>query len=394
MRPETGPGTRELESMQNEIILDQIIENIPYFVFWKDIESKYLGGNKRFALSAGFSSVEEMIGKDDYDSCWTKEEADFFRKIDREVMDFNKPMLNIEEPQKQLSGETKILLTSKVPLHNSSGKVIGILGIYTDITERKNLEDEKDRALKELKEIQSHMIHSEKMRSLGEMAGGIAHEINNPLMVIKSGTAVLKKLLLNESTDKTKLFETIERIESTVKRISDTVTSLRTISREDLSLQISYEKISDIIQEVESLCSEKLRYMGIDLQLRFEKDQDNEVRVACNRIGLSQVLLNILNNSTDAIINQKDKWIRIEVSVDQICTIRILDSGAGIPNDIVDKMFQPFFTTKPVGKGTGIGLSLSRSLIERQSGSLTYESERTNTCFKIQLPIENTSSKH
>ncbi len=90
----------------NEIVLEQILENIPYYVFWKDRDSRYLGANKLFAKAASYDSAKAMIGTDDHQACWTKEEADFYRKIDRDVMDNDRTILNIEEPQKQLYGST------------------------------------------------------------------------------------------------------------------------------------------------------------------------------------------------------------------------------------------------------------------------------------------------
>jgi PAS domain S-box-containing protein len=121
-------------------LLKSVINNIPMFVFWKDTDSVYLGCNKEFARVSGVGKPEDIVGKTDHDMAWKKEEADFFVKIDKEVMLDNKPMLNIEEPQLQADGKEAILLTSKVPLRDNDGKVTGILGIYTDITERKKAE--------------------------------------------------------------------------------------------------------------------------------------------------------------------------------------------------------------------------------------------------------------
>lgn len=366
---------------KNEIVFEQILENIPYYVFWKDRNSNYLGCNQRFAEQAGFKSAKDLIGKNDYDACWTKAESDFFRAMDKKVMDANLPILNIEEPQKQLDGSTCTLLTSKVPLHNSKGEVIGILGIYTDISSRKNLEIEKDRALQDLKELQSQLIQNEKFRSLGEMAGGIAHEINNPLTVIKGSAAVLKKMLGSNKLDLNKALEVVDRIDKTATRISAIVKSLKSVSRNESPESLTNENLKDIITDVQSLSNEKLKDNLIDFSVVC-KTPERQKFIRCNRVGLSQILLNLINNSVDAIANQEKPWIRLEVLEDDTdISIRIVDSGKGIDKSVVDKIFQPFYTTKQVGKGTGLGLSLSKSLAEKQGATLTYSFESENTCF-------------
>ncbi|MGB2651514.1 MAG: PAS domain S-box protein, partial [Candidatus Omnitrophota bacterium] len=133
-------GLRDKMHQQQEL-LTNIMSNIPHFVFWKNTESVYLGCNENFAKVAGVGVPENIVGKIDYDLAWKKEESDFFRQCDREVIDNCKPMLNIEEPQLQADGREAIILTSKVPLMDADGDVFGILGIYADITDRKSMEE-------------------------------------------------------------------------------------------------------------------------------------------------------------------------------------------------------------------------------------------------------------
>jgi PAS domain S-box-containing protein len=121
-------------------ILQNIISNIPYYIFWKDKNSVYLGCNDNFAKLAGTEKPEDVIGKTDYDLPWKKEESDFYRKIDKEVMSKVTPILNIEEPVHQADGKVVTILTSKVPMQNANGEVTGVLGIFTDITECKRTE--------------------------------------------------------------------------------------------------------------------------------------------------------------------------------------------------------------------------------------------------------------
>ena len=125
---------------EKEEFLQLVLDNIPQFIFWKDRNSTYLGSNRNFALVAGFSTPEEIVGKTDYHLAWKKEESDFFRECDARVMKTNTPEYHIIEPQLQANGKQAWLDTNKVPLHDAEGHVVGILGTYEDITERRKAE--------------------------------------------------------------------------------------------------------------------------------------------------------------------------------------------------------------------------------------------------------------
>ncbi|RQH11349.1 PAS domain-containing protein [Okeania hirsuta] len=118
------------ELLQREKLLQLVLNNIPSYVFWKDRDSVYMGCNQNFATSAGFKYPEDLIGKTDFDMAWSREQSLFFRKIDKAVMDSGKAQINYEEPQTINDGSTRWLRTSKIPLFNVHGKVIGILGAY------------------------------------------------------------------------------------------------------------------------------------------------------------------------------------------------------------------------------------------------------------------------
>ena len=128
------------EKEKQRDLFETVLANVPASIFWKDRNSVYLGANKRFAQDTGLQNPDELLGKTDYDMAWTPEEADFYRRCDREVMDSGQPLLNIEESQRQADGKEVYLLTNKVPLRDESGDVYGMLGIYMDITKRKRAE--------------------------------------------------------------------------------------------------------------------------------------------------------------------------------------------------------------------------------------------------------------
>ncbi len=131
----------QLDLIKSQSILQRVIDTIPQSIFWKNRASIYLGCNQAFVRDAGVSSAEDIIGKSDYELPWSKEEADWFRQCDRQVMDQDKPQLNIIETQVQANGSQVLVETNKVPLHDSQGNVFGILGIYADVTETKNRQE-------------------------------------------------------------------------------------------------------------------------------------------------------------------------------------------------------------------------------------------------------------
>jgi C4-dicarboxylate-specific signal transduction histidine kinase len=224
------------------------------------------------------------------------------------------------------------------------------------------------------------------MSALGEMAGGVAHEINNPLAIIALSCKTLKKLSKKDVIDLERLEENISSIEATTMRIAKIVKGLRTFSRNGQENELVETCMKQILDDTLTLCQEKFKHQEIDLILNLNHEND---KFECNPVSLSQVLLNLLNNSCDAIEKREKKWIKLEAQVrDQEFKISITDCGEGIAPEIVQKMMQPFFTTKDIGKGTGLGLSISKGIMESHGGHLTYDQTCTNTRFIVTLPLK------
>ncbi|MDJ0662004.1 MAG: PAS domain S-box protein [Crocosphaera sp.] len=139
----------EQKLKKSQTLLQLVIDTLPQFIFWKDRNSVYLGCNERFAQAGGVDNPQQINGKTDYDLAWKKEEADFFRECDRQVMETNQPQLGIIEPQLRANGEQTWLETNKVPLHDLTGEVIGILGTFEDITQKKEAQDAAKRIQKQ-----------------------------------------------------------------------------------------------------------------------------------------------------------------------------------------------------------------------------------------------------
>ncbi|HVJ16327.1 MAG TPA: PAS domain-containing protein, partial [Polyangiaceae bacterium] len=156
---------------EQDRILQQIVDTLPYCIWWKDRNYVYLGTNRKNAAGAGLTP-EQMIGRTDYDLPWTEEEAAHYIRVDEEVMSSGVPRLDIEETQHQVGGEERVLLTSKVPLRDANGEVFGIAGAYTDITSRKRMEIELQRA----KEEADRASHAK-----SAFLATVSHELRTPI---------------------------------------------------------------------------------------------------------------------------------------------------------------------------------------------------------------------
>lgn len=242
---------------------------------------------------------------------------------------------------------------------------------------------EKDGELSQQKIL---LQQASKMASLGEMASGLAHEINNPLSIIMVRAGIIHKEASKESPDLVKVKADANKINTTVVRISKIINALRTFARDATSEPMSETTFKAIIDDTLSFCEEKFKLNNVIIELI---DDDQSI-ARCRPIQVSQAILNALNNSFDAIKGRDDadRWIRIETSrTDGFAQCRITDSGTEMTAEIAEKVFQPFFTTKEVGQGTGLGMSISKGLIESQQGELFFDLSSKNTCLVLRLPL-------
>jgi C4-dicarboxylate-specific signal transduction histidine kinase len=276
-----------------------------------------------------------------------------------------------EEELVHLNSSTQIWLRWIIqPWKDVSDEIGGIIIMAENISERK--------------ETQAKLAQNSKLSALGEMAGGIAHEINNPLSIIKGYIDLFKRHASRSTLTNELLHQYIDKMDLTVGRISKIVNGMRRFSRESSLDDKNSYSLNKIIDETLDICQERIINNGTALTVDYFK---NEPTVFCRPVEISQVLLNLINNSFQAISTFSRPWIKIVcVEHDDVFEMKVIDCGPGIPKTIVHKLFQPFFTTKDIGIGTGLGLSISRGIVEEHGGRLQYIEESANTTFSIQLP--------
>lgn len=229
----------------------------------------------------------------------------------------------------------------------------------------------------------SAQVYGAKLKALGEMAAGIAHEINNPLSIISGHCHHLKWAINEDPIDRKEVNDMLNSIEETINRIAKIIKGLRGISRDSSEDPVETILLDDLINQVVELCQSRLKESGVSLQVLTH---NKEAKVSARPSEVSQVILNLINNAVDATQGKDKPWIQIEYElIDQHYTVMVTDCGDGIPPEIAERIMDPFFTTKEPGKGTGIGMSISASLIEKNGGRLWYETEHAYTRFKFTL---------
>ena len=274
---------------------------------------------------------------------------------------------------------TVSILTSASLLQDESGQIIGTLGVFKDLTEKKKLEEE-------LIKTQAHLIEVGKLRALGELVAGVAHEVNNPLMAADAFLHVIRENLAKEDENQKRL----ELIQRCNERIAKIINHLLHFSRQS---KFAFRKV-DINEPIENalmITGQQLLNHGIRLLKTFSP---NMPKIWGDANQLEQVFLNLISNAKDAM-EKSDRKRELTITISLLhhngwndVEIVVRDTGTGIPQDNVEKIFEPFFSTKEVGKGTGLGLSICYGIIEAHGGRIEVESKlEEGTTFRVTLPI-------
>jgi len=225
---------------------------------------------------------------------------------------------------------------------------------------------------------------SAKLATMGEMTAGIAHEINNPLSIIVTKTTVMNAMNERGTLTPERIAADLEKLKTTAERIAKIIKGLKTLSRNAEADPFEKIPVKKIVEDSLGFCTDRLKERGIELRI----NNNLEAIVRCREVQISQVIINLINNSADAIMELPEKWVEVEVTKNKRhVVVTITDSGNGIPPEIAEKLMTAFFSTKGVGKGTGLGLSISLKILHEHGGELRLDRDHPHTRFVIELPV-------
>jgi PAS domain S-box-containing protein len=284
---------------------------------------------------------------------------------------------NCEYRYQQPDGRTIWVLATAETVDFAPDSRTHFIRVEQDLTERKEHE-------LLINEQRAQMVAASKMSALGEMAGGIAHEINNPLAILQLCARQILRILRTEPIPFHRLVETAENIRVTTDRIAAIIRSLRAISRDGHSDPFMETPVRTLIDDCLELCAARFQSHNITLTVSAF---DPNLTLWCRSVEILQILLNLLNNAFSALEDLEERWVAIRVHErESFVDIEVTDSGKGIAPELHDKIFLPFFTTKPIGSGTGLGLSISKAVALDHHGDLRLDSSSPHTRFVLSIP--------
>jgi PAS domain S-box-containing protein len=379
---------------QERTLLRTMIDMIPAFIYAKDTESRFIAMNTALARNMG-TNAEHAMGKTDFDF-HTPDLAKKFYTDEQALIKSGESIIDLEEPGfDQATGQPRTVVTSKVPLRDINGDVIGIIGVGFDITERKFAEQ--------------RLAAGEKLESIGRLAAGIAHEINTPIQYLNDSiyfireamqdlmahNAKLTSMLPQAEPDediedlKLELPPALDRVADGLSRIAEIVRSMKEFSHADQT-EMSRIDLNRAIRSTLVIASTEYKYVAdVDTDLATDLPA-----VLCHGGQVNQVVLNLVVNAAHAIGDKvrgtvEKGRISVKTRVDgEFVVISIGDTGGGIPEAIRKRIFDPFFTTKEVGRGTGQGLSIAHNVIKAHGGTMNFETDiGKGTTFHVRLPL-------
>ena len=376
-RLETGDAERRTRAL-----LNAVVEGTTDAIYVKDRDSRFLLVNRATSRMAN-KSPEELLGHNDT-AIFAPETAEAGMQHDRTLM-ATRTTETREDELTLASGERLSVITTEGPVLDDRGEVIGIFGIARGITKRKRAEEERAK-------LREQLLHSQRLETIGRLAGGVSHDFNNLLTVING----YSELLLSQLTSGDPMFDSLSEMRKADERAAALTRQLLVLSRRQFVLS----KVLDINDVVNDIARMLKRVLGEDIRLATDLSA-RPGRVRADAGQLQQVLINLAVNARDAMPSGGTLLIRTEsvqmgealvqrhpeVKPGAYVLLEVSDSGIGMDNDVKAHLFEPFFTTKKTGQGTGLGLATVYSIVKQSGGSIwVYSEPGEGTTFKIYLP--------
>ncbi len=405
IRDITESRNATLEIKRQNQFLNTLLESIPSPVFFKSLDGEYIGCNQQFINFLGLKS-EEIIGKKPHDLV-PKELADVYITKDQALIK-SKGIQRYEAKCMTKDGSLRDVAFYKSIYYDAYGNAEGIIGIMLDITRRIDYENKLEelnetlerRVKEELDKAEKQrqiLIQKSKLESLGELAAGMAHEINQPLGGISMG---LENILYKQDTGKLKpdyLTGKIGQLFENINRIKQIINHIRTFSRDQQHAKLEEVSISEVIKNALTLVKAQFKSHSINLFIDHPK---YKCTFFGNKYRTEQVILNLLSNARDAV-NEKENSLQrpdpyqknVEIRYycrDRKCYIEVWDNGSGIKPENKDRIFEPFYTTKSDSSGTGLGLSINYGIVQDMGGEIKVDSiSGESTLMTVVFPLIN-----
>jgi PAS domain S-box-containing protein len=366
--------------------LAQIIERVAHPIFVKDRAFRWVRLNEAFCQMVG-RPRSALLGRTDYDF-FPADEADFFRAKDVEVFQTRRTVVIEGEPITDGHGRRRVLATTKVPLFDAAGEITHLVGIVHDITELKRAEDALRDANEELEHrvmertralqaAQEDLVRKERLAVLGRLAGGVAHQIRNPLAAIKNAMYLVERGAREQGNVSEDLTAAVGIVHDEVGRANHIITSLLEYARVRPPMQQSVSLV-DLVEAV-------LSSTPVPEVVRVRRRLGKVPVVRADPEQVRSAVDNLVKNALDAMPGGGTLAVETRSEVDDV-VLSVGDTGGGIDPAMADRLFEPLLTTKP--SGLGLGLVTARELVERQGGSLRCAHlGPPGARFEVRLPV-------
>lgn len=373
---------RKVDRIRRET--QSLLNHSPTITTQQDLEGRYRMVNRKFEHVFGLSQ-DQILGRTDSELFPPPTEALRLESF-KHVVQTGAPC---EFEERIVIHDTeRVYLTIRYPIYDEFNKLCAVGSMSTDITERKMAEDKLKRTLEELQQAKDMLIQSEKLAAVGQLSVGIAHEILNPTNIIGMRLQLLS--MTENLSDQGK--DAINICKSQLERISRISRDMSQFSRHSPK-HITLSDINAIIRYVFMLCEPQFKIESIQYQSDL---QQGLPLIPIDKNRIEQVILNVVSNAITAMAGKTEKIIRVKSSLSEskeTVKIEISDTGCGIEPDKIFRIFNPFFTTKTDGKGTGLGLFISYGIIKEHGGNIWAENNSTGgATFFIELPVSRSES--